>query len=585
VCDPGFTGHICDKNLTEIELKNGKVNGNGNGKHETSSTASPANKDTVNENSTHTKNSTENIKEKAKHAGSNKTVGTVSKNTPTTNKALVNGQLKNVSGTDKEAIKLPSTTTSKEHIANDSSVNKEIGNNKPMPTSKQKKSSSAKSKDPVPITTTSKPKDKVLANGDINPNFLNTKYDTSDNSNTQNNANDNIKNQGKKFNGKANYVGDGIKSSVHKDKENKQPTSSIGNIETISKMPSDGSYIKGPESHVPTEHSAVDFSAKRSEIYNGKPSVVKEQTDVVTISSTSIEQKQLGRAPEMLTSGARDSLKTNKIKMSGIKIEHMDSKEKKVNPKIYDRKASLKSSSKKTTKSKALLNETVKNRSPLSIVSSVDIVDRNSNTVTEDTGSISLLKNTVAEVEVSPLLDSSEIKITIETSNSDFARRNKTAIKDNVLKMSTTSSGLKGQETNTEKNVANKNANTAFAAKDIQKQTHLENKVVFSKTVETAVNGEKSATNLGRNTNPNKPSKRVGASQNSETRKSTQSEILNPIMQLMNIFRSEKFVKNVSAVKIEIITKQNKTDDQLSPQIKHTEQINTSVGGKKPSQP
>lgn len=51
----------------------------------------------------------------------------------------------------------------------------------------------------------------------------------------------------------------------------------------------------------------------------------------------------------------------------------------------------------------------------------------------------------------------------------------------------------------------------------------------------------------------------IGASHTSESRKSMKSNILNPFIQLMNLFGSEKFAEKVSAVKIEIITKQNST--------------------------
>ncbi|XP_045159776.2 putative mediator of RNA polymerase II transcription subunit 26 [Mercenaria mercenaria] len=587
VCDEGFTGQICDKNITEIEIKNGK----GNGNNEATSTKSPSNEELVsgksvtspksnelvNGSSNTTSIHKELLNDTLTNTPKNKDLANGTSTTTPKTKVLVNGYI------DYNLIKIKSGNFGNGNNNRNEHVN---GSGKSRKNNGKVKGSQGGSKNGDGKIKKDKVNEKLSSNekrSNGNSKKVSRKL-TNDNKLITSNSSKSGSSSDKKINQIKKVKGISLKKSTHSTDAPSKHIKHLFSGKTVhaakaTKVSSDGSYLKGPEVHVPSDHSVTDIKTSRNEIDKGKPSLINKQADVVTITATSVKQTRLGVAPELLSSAIRDPLETDMKRNINVGTKSTKQTEN-VGTKIESK---VSKASKRISKGKT--ESKPKEKPHSEIVSAIDIAKTDQTLVAKEAGSVSIANSTV--IEVNPVFANSEIKITIETSNVDKLL--------NGNNITDTSVGLTINDVSAssadrlEKIVKNKavGALDRTANNDLkQGQEGIKSKPVRKDSTkfqsESVKKSDTTVSALQTTTSTNKSArKKVGASQNSDTRKSTTSQMINPIMQLMNIFRSHKFVENVSAVKIEIITKQNSSDVQKSLSKENIKQTSKTITGTK----
>lgn len=485
VCDPGFTGQFCDKNITEVELKNGKNGKNGiNGK----------------------------------------SAGQVETQATSTNKELVNGRI------DRKLLSETSNSKNGNFDSGTSGVSKDTA-------------------------------------GKSNNDGANQKTST-DSLNGNTRKGDAIRISEKKEKGTGNDVESGIfpNTALHEKTQDVKPkgksilTEKNKADKNGNNLLPDGSYVKGPEASVSAENGVINLKEKEEAIGIGKPAVVKEQADTVTISTASVEKTRLGIAPEMLAAIKRENFNSNQ---KAAKAEANNLKQSDISNMKQTFKTAVKNKNDsegkivevKMTSSKRTIQERLHMLSPSETVSPLDEV---------------LLKEIVnkkhvaeGKAAISPLFANSEIKITIEASAVDsIVDKNNGTQNSRTLSGAANSNGLK------QKNLSGKHEDKNHITKNNLKST-------VNDSVETTPQNSKSKSVLVQS-----PKKDSSESKGNESQKNIKSEILNPLIQLMNIIGSDKFAENVSAVKIEIITKKNGTDTQSDSSKENNKQKGTNKNKK-----
>lgn len=527
VCDPGFTGQFCDKNSTEVEKKNGIAHGKLD--------ATPKNKHHVNGNIDHNLLTPGNGKNGNNNADQNM-LKSDNRNGNVDNGNENNGKGTNGNGRDKYGIH---TQNGQDNGDNGSGHNnKENGNGHEGTGNKNKK------------------------NGNKNSGHI------------KNGSGIHEGGSNKPGKESINATGTGINKVIG--------GSSKTTVDNYATTLTPGSYVKGPEVRVPSVNSAIKFDTAQSEIRKKPSALVNKQADVVTVSTVSVEKTRVGMTPQMLAFIFNDAVKSNRTKSDGKisklkKVSKLKQKPNLPEKNIIDtskekRKTAKKSNSKRTIKEKLHMLSPQENKPQLEIVLTTDIAKGKQSPVAETTGSVSVLNNTV---EANNVFANSEIKIIIETSNAGVIFKDTSVAQQNIdarqRELRAANAGQSHINTGTDSDLTNRMDNTLNTPNKEKLNLKTSKKAIqttISKTGSNTKMPEPTKENVSMETTTPKTTrsimeltnnKAIGASLHSESRKSMKSDILNPFIQLMNLFGSEKFAEKVSAVKIEIITKQNST--------------------------
>lgn len=493
VCDPGFTGQFCDKNITQVELKNGRNGKNGK---------------------------------------NGKSAGQVETQATSTNKELVNGHI------DRKLLSETSNSKDANFDSGTSGASKDkAGKNNNNDGANQKINT-----DTLIGKTRKGNASRIGGNeGKGTGNDKNVDNKNSDSGIFPNTATH------EKTQDKTNVKSKGRSILTEKNKSDKNG----GNL-----LP-DGSYVKGPEAFVSAENGVINLKEKEDAIGIGKPAVVKEQADTVTIATVSVEKTRLGIAPEMLAAVKHENSNQKAAKAEAKSLKQTDMSNMKqpfetVVKKKNDSKGEIEKV--KMTSSKRTIQERLHMLSPSETVLPLDevLVKENKKHVAEGNGAIS------------PLFANSEIKITIEASAVDSL-----VDKNNGTQKSRTSSGAANSNGVKQKGLTRKHEDKNQMTKNVKLKSTVND------SVETTPQNSKSISVLVQS-----PKKDLSESKSNESQKNIKSEILNPLIQLMNIIGSDKFAENVSAVKIEIITKQNGTDTQSNSTKDNNKQTGTNKNKK-----
>lgn len=298
-------------------------------------------------------------------------------------------------------------------------------------------------------------------------------------------------------------------------------------------------YVKGPEIYVPSDSSVVKVKTSQKKIPTDKPAVINQPSDTVTLSTVSIKDTRV-RLP-------KESIKSSETKGKPASALGLGS----------DNKGTIKSKSNegKPLNDKATVdNDSIDNKKH-KIISKSGVAQSNHAALAKNAGTN---KDPRSAIAANNGPDVSDIKITMEMSpkkentkqsvdnDNNHARVNEPTIKQkstlnkNQDKVTNTSKKRKQKKTSVK---ANTGGQKVESGKDVAKQgAQKQNKTTNAKNILVSSDVISSA------------------NQHTETRKTMRSSILNPVLfKFLNLIGSPKFVDNVSAVKIEIITKQNQT--------------------------
>lgn len=313
------------------------------------------------------------------------------------------------------------------------------------------------------------------------------------------------------------------------------------------------SYVKGPETVVPSENSTLSFMADVKEIMENTPAVILKKDDVVTIATTEVRNSKVGMSSEIRNAVLGNSpYSENSPRKTARRIKTRE--DKKSNVEILP--DSLE------TQSKTLADTSDKK---INAITNERILNGHVTQGNENSGSINLPTDPVNRT---PLFANSEIKITIETGDRGITLDNNGLIQMETIEQSTpdTASIVVNNPSTilSSDNNHNSASNTKSSQSSLTDTTAKESKLADAHLKETPVKN-KEPSPQGEETHKRfiKSGTRkdnVAAKQNTNVRQMMKSDVLSPFLQLMNIFGSEKFVENVSAVKIEIITKTNNTN-------------------------
>lgn len=578
LCEPGFTGQFCDRNVTEVQKVDVKIV-NGKIVETPVTTPVPNSKEQMNENTKQVSNnanatsvnSSKNVDTGLNHVDNNGTK-TQSKNIKagkaTSNKPAreINiGAQTHAQNGNPDGSKLSTLNNSEKNMNSDSYISSGGTSAKNVGSSGSKKGKRGKSNEKRNAPNVKSEKVAVNAGGSIQRGNL-----KSSNShvatNNQNAAGEKVVAQDSLSRSKPDVI------TQNTPQTTRARTSDMGGrddrLTPKTEIFSDGSYRKGPESTVRSDNSPVPFTAFGHAVRTNKPAIIERTSDVVKMPSMAVHNTNVGMMPGFQLPGSRkrknksisrtSEQRTNKTASSESQKQNGDNTGKG----LKDANIAVSSEIKNVADDGSAVNKDGTDKentvakgsdSSVNVVSTTETLEKAKDVIlSQNSGSVDVSNDMLTGHAV---FDNKEVMITIEKTHDTSAGS-----------IGANTDVRQGKELSSkDKNVPKQPSNfRQFEVNRKSIQKLLEGSNGASSDVDanannlTAPGGEDKG--VKRNPKETTSSQPQTESINQSEPKNTNATETNPLLQLLNIIGSREFVDHVSAVKIEIITKSNSTE-------------------------